>query len=863
MRRLAAIGAFVAAIVVAAGAARAQTVTLRTDSRDLYAGLPFVLSVQAEGFDESPEPAAPEVSIPGANVTYLGMSPNVSTMVSVANGRRIERREVTFVYRYRIETPTAGSYTVPALTVEQGARRATSRPASFRTVDIEASADMRLRVVVPDRPIWVGETFDVVVEWYLRRDVQDRSFVVPLFDAEGKLEIEAPARTGRNALPFAAGARELQLPFERDQATLDGVEYTRFRFTARATALQPGVLELPPARVVAQLKVGEGRDAFGFRVPQVRLFKAEDRPLRIDVRALPLAGRPAGFANAVGSDFSIDVQADRTVVRVGDPIELRITVRGGGRLSGLILPDLGADGGLPPAQFSVPDEAPPGELLDEGKAKLFRVAVRLKNTDAREIPPLAFSYFDPEAGEYRTVRSQPIALQVGGSATVGAGDVVRGSGAPAAAAGGAASPVSLVGADLTLSADRRTLAAAPSIGAVRPWVIALYVVPVVVLLVQLWRVRTRGRRQVDSGRRRALGDVLEEVDAASSAPARDAGPRIARALRRLARQIGKDPEETFLERLETEAFRPGAADHPLSADLRDEARARAHRMVDSGRADSASAGTAAALCLAFLAAAGPARAQSAGSASPVRAPGDTATKLAAARDAYRQALSESDRDRRTVGFAGAEALYRELALAHPDRPELLTDWGNAALGAQELGQATLAYRRALQLQPGLERARRNLAWVRKQAPDWLPRPAGAGAVESLFFWHQALSPAERHLLGAAGFCAALLLLAPFAADPRRRRTLRRIAVVPALVWIGMLGSLALQRDRSEDAVITGDAVILRAADSPGAPATLAHPLPAGTEVVVDEVREGWIRVRLADGAAGWAQAASVELVTPR
>ena len=41
---------------------------------------------------------------------------------------------------------------------------------------------------------------------------------------------------------------------------------------------------------------------------------------------------------------------------------------------------------------------------------------------------------------------------------------------------------------------------------------------------------------------------------------------------------------------------------------------------------------------------------------------------------------------------------------------------------------------------------------------------------------------------------------------------------------------------------------------------MSRPLPAGAEVTVDEAREGWSRVRLADGTTGWVQAGALERV---
>ena len=44
---------------VGTGLVWAQSAQLQVESRDLYAGLPFVLSLSAEGFDEQPAPAVP------------------------------------------------------------------------------------------------------------------------------------------------------------------------------------------------------------------------------------------------------------------------------------------------------------------------------------------------------------------------------------------------------------------------------------------------------------------------------------------------------------------------------------------------------------------------------------------------------------------------------------------------------------------------------------------------------------------------------------------------------------------------------------------------------------------------------------
>lgn len=833
--------------------------------------MPFTLSVEVSGFAETPQPKLAPFAIPGCRLTFLGVSPSVSTMVSIVNGQKSEARNVTFVYRYRIEAERAGSYAIPPLTVEQLGRRAQSRRVSFSAGDIASSKDMLIRLTLPERPVMVGETFDVTLDWYLHREVRGQTFVVPLFEQQDWVEVDVPRSrsSGGQRLVFAAGSRNLELPFQRDQQTVGGVAYTRFRFVARVTPTRVGTLELAPARVLAQLDVGMGRDMFGFPAPKTSLFKAEDVPRRLVIRETPREGRPRSFANAVGTGFSIEVQAERTVVRVGDPIELRVLVRGD-HLEGLTLPPLGADVGLSPELFSLPDETPPGELLpaDEKDAsgrpggKLFRVVVRLRRADVREIPPIAFSYFNSEKGKYETVRSQPIAISVKGAAVVGAGDVVTYGGEaaepPAPAIGKPGEPrrpLAAIGADLSLSQEGQTLRQVPTLARLAPWLFALYGLAIGIFSWRLWNRRTRGRRAAADGLRRQRSTLSRELEEAAAKPAREATPGLLTALRALARTLGPDAGEAagLIERLETASFDPRAQDCPLPADLLDEARRLAAswtQAVEPGaRAGQGSKTRFIVLVLGAVAAS-----SAIAGADPAAA---SATGLATARQVYRDALNQTDTAARAAGFAAAESLYADLTDTYPDRPELLTDWGNAALGAHDFGKAALAYRRALRLDATAERASKNLAWLRSAMPEWLPRPPSS-AMDSLFFWHYALAVPWRHLIGALAFLAALLLLAPW--GDRRLSRWRRAAVVPAVVWLAMVGSLVVEHDAARDAVVQQEGVTLRSADSLGAPPVLPQPLPAGAELTILEQRQGWARVSLGNRSAGWVEARAIATV---
>ena len=856
MRRLWAI-ALAAGVV--APAAWGQSLSLQVDSDELYANLPFILSLSASGFDETPQPEAPALAIANCQVTYLGVSPSVSQQIQIVNGQRSEWREVTFVYRWRVEAPAAGRYEVPPLTVAQGTKAATSRAAAFTARPMEVTSDMIVRMDLPERPVWVGETFDVALEWLITRDVERHEFVVPLF-ASDAVRVEPPPIDGQT-FAFPAGAANIELPVLRDNVTEDGVGYTRLRFPARVTALTPGALDIAPVRVAARLEAGSVRDAFGFRRTRTALFQAEGERRRLTVRPLPQAGRPPGFVNAVGRGFAIAVQASRSVVQVGDPIELAVTVRGDGDLEGLSLPPLSGPGALPAHLFSVPSAAPFGVVDAAANAKTFDVTVRVMSAEAREVPAITLPYFDPVAGEYATTQSRPIALSVQTGTVIGAADVA--TAAPPATAPvptpRAAAPAgtgSLLGADMSLSDPNETLRVPWGTKLTPHWLALLYLAPLVLAgLNGVWR-RTATRR----GRHQQVAQARRELNAAlkAQAPAKEAAPRVSKALNALATALGMAPPRTALmERLETTAFDPRAADEPLDPETIAAAQALA-RAWQAG--DVAPAAAVAALPLAAALLATSAAGQTTDTlAEPLPAPSPTA-QLDAARQVYRQALEEPDRVRRIRLFAEAEQRLRPLAAAQPDAPELLADWGNAALGAGDAGRAVLGWRRALAAQPNHERAARNLAWLRERAPSWLPRPTAAGALDSLLAWRNQLSAPQWHWAAAVAFALAALLLTPW--SPQRVRPLRRLALAPIAGCAIALGAAALGGADVSAAVVLADNATLRSADSHGAPPTLAQPLPAAAEVVVLERRDAWLRIALADGTRGWLPANAVALVYP-
>jgi tetratricopeptide (TPR) repeat protein len=493
---------------------------------------------------------------------------------------------------------------------------------------------------------------------------------------------------------------------------------------------------------------------------------------------------------------------------------------------------------LPADKFSVPAEAPTGELSDDGKTKVFKVTAQVTAPTA-EIPALALAYFDPTKETYQIIHSDPIALSVAGSAIVGTNDVVSATPKKPTAAATEAVELALVGADLALSSPGAEQSR--PLGGALLWLLValLYAVPIAIYAARTWQLRTQGQRDEAAEVRVARRTLEAELARAAKDPARETAGSLARSIRAFARVQSREPDRELLARLETESFAPSAANAPLPADLL----ARVRIEIEA-RPRPKRPATATVLVLLGVA---------------LAAPRAYASQLDDARTSYQTAMTITDATKRKEAFSRAETLLGDAARGQPDRPALLADWGNAALGAGDVATATLAYRRALAIDPSNARAQRNLAWLRGRSPDSM-RPVGnAGAADALLFFHD--WPRSRQLLvGGLAFAAVVLLLVPWTG--KRRRGLTMLAILPAIVWVAMIVSVVTEDRHDADAVVT-DSVVMRAADSAGAPAALVQPLPRGTEVTIVERRSQWTKIRVANGTAGWVPEGSVVPVLVR
>jgi Tetratricopeptide repeat/Bacterial SH3 domain len=201
--------------------------------------------------------------------------------------------------------------------------------------------------------------------------------------------------------------------------------------------------------------------------------------------------------------------------------------------------------------------------------------------------------------------------------------------------------------------------------------------------------------------------------------------------------------------------------------------------------------------------------------------------------------------------ARAVQLYTSLLERGYGSAELHFNLGNAYLRNGELGRAIASYRRSQFLQPRDEDVQANLAFARKSTKDAIAPPAPSAVASTLFFWHYGLGRGQLALvvllLNALFF--GLLAVRLFS---RGSEALRWATMVVLLLLLATGVSLGL-RYFSPPRVAVVIPQEIDAHNGPDPSSVVRFKLHAGTEVRIEDSRDGWLRIRLPDGQQGWIQ----------
>ncbi len=403
----------------------AANVRLEISSREVYVDVPFALNIIVEDAGG----ITPEVDIPSIpELAFIGEpSQSSNSYTQIINGRITQSESITLTYQ--AISREEGVLSIPAIMITVGDDIYYTRPVELSAIQ-SVSGDLVFARVVSERDTYyLGETFPVVLEIWLR----------PFVDQQYNIRLDKQnmwntlSRRASSFGIFSAQERNITVRESQQNDEQGNLRvYYVYSIETLITPRQAGAIPLDDVRVVVNYPTSLRRRQSFF---EDRLEIADSRPIvvpleRTSVRVIPppVEDQPDIFTGAVGQ-FSIDVSASPTQVSVGDPITLTITIHdetdGASRLEDLQPPPLDR---IPTLEndFRIPSDPLAG--IVEGKSKRFTQTIRPVHDRIEAVPPIPFAYFDPAEKLYHTVHADPIPLQVKAASQMSLSDVVDANG---------------------------------------------------------------------------------------------------------------------------------------------------------------------------------------------------------------------------------------------------------------------------------------------------------------------------------------------------------------------------------------------------------------------------------------------------
>lgn len=203
---------------------------------------------------------------------------------------------------------------------------------------------------------------------------------------------------------------------------IDGKPFTVYTWRSLLAAVKPGTYSLSfETPMTVRVRTQPQRDSmlddllgdpflqniFGATVS--KNITVSSPQAQIKVLPLPAQGKPPDFEGAVGT-FKISTDISSPKNTAGDPLTLRMHVSGAGNFDRVESSMLGGDAEWktydPKATFSSTDST------GYHGVKTFEQPLIASQPGDQTIPPLSFSYFDPETRRYETAHSSPLHVLV-------------------------------------------------------------------------------------------------------------------------------------------------------------------------------------------------------------------------------------------------------------------------------------------------------------------------------------------------------------------------------------------------------------------------------------------------------------------
>lgn len=136
----------------------------------------------------------------------------------------------------------------------------------------------------------------------------------------------------------------------------------------------------------------------------------KSKPVEITVKPLPEENKPADFKGTVGN-FTIASSLQKNDITTDDAGNLRIIISGAGNIQLINPPKINWPKGMDGYDAKITDGIDKFAVPMKG-SKTFTYPFTVSSAGTYTIPGVSFSYFDPIAGRYKTLATDPLTVDV-------------------------------------------------------------------------------------------------------------------------------------------------------------------------------------------------------------------------------------------------------------------------------------------------------------------------------------------------------------------------------------------------------------------------------------------------------------------
>lgn len=366
-----------------------------------------------------------QITVSGSQSADIIM-PDVDGLVFHRRGQssqiQIINRAVTstVVYSYLVQAQKAGSYTIPAITVTIDGREHQTTPISCTITQISgtpsgsgqmgstpkqqssrtAEQSTFISFVPEKNQGYLSEAVRAKIKVYFHKGLTVNQISLPQFQGDGLLLDKLSDK-----------------PLQTEEI-VNNEAYSVLIWDTYITGIKEGNYNLEfevDAALLIRSRQPASPPGFGSSFFNDFFSDYNNKPIRItspeisfQVLPLPESGKPEGFTGAIGR-FDLKVTAQPISVEAGEPITLTMSVVGTGNFDNVKAPIISEPAGIKtytPNETYTPDQNP-----HQGE-KRFEQAVIIAEPTLQQIPPIVFSFFDPEKGKYQTLFSDAIDITV-------------------------------------------------------------------------------------------------------------------------------------------------------------------------------------------------------------------------------------------------------------------------------------------------------------------------------------------------------------------------------------------------------------------------------------------------------------------